>query len=153
MIEIHRTNSDNGDFIELVKALDAYLAEMDGEDHAFYAQLNKTSTIRYVVLAYEHGKPVGCGAIRESEPGTMEIKRMYVVPECRGKGIAARMLGELERWAAELSYTRCILETGNRQHEAIGLYEKMGYLRIPNYGKYKGMEHSVCFEKEIAGHV
>lgn len=74
---------------------------------------------------------------------------MYTLPENRGKGIATKILTELEKWAAELSYQKCILETGKRQPDAIWLYQKNGYKVIPNYGKYLVMENSVCFEKEI----
>jgi SAM-dependent methyltransferase/GNAT superfamily N-acetyltransferase len=150
MITIIRTDSDNEDFIELVKYLDADLAEKDGDDHLFYAQLNKTDKIRHVVVAYENDKPVGCGAIRAYIDGIMEVKRMYTAPGSRGKGIATKVLAELEIWATELSYGKCILETGKRQPEAIALYKKNGYKRIPNYGKYAGVENSVCFGKEMA---
>ena len=149
MIKIIRTNSDNQDFIDLVKNLDADLAERDGNDHSFYAQFNKIDKIRYVVVAYENSKPAGCGAIKEYAPKTMEIKRMYTSPESRGKGIATKVLTELERWATELSYEKCILETGKKQPEAIGLYEKNGYKLIPNYGQYAEIENSLCFEKIV----
>lgn len=149
MINIIRTSSDNHDFIELVKLLDAELEKVDGEDHSFYAQFNKIDKIKYVVLAYENNIPSGCGAIKEFSPNTVEIKRMYVSPERRKKGIATNILSELENWASELSYTRCILETGKRQPEAIGLYKLNGYKLIPNYGQYAGVENSLCFEKKI----
>jgi GNAT superfamily N-acetyltransferase len=149
MIRIIRTDSDNPDFIDLVKHLDADLAERDGDDHSFYAQFNKINKIKYVVVAYENSKPVGCGAIKEYAPNTMEIKRMYTLPENRGKGIASKVLTELEIWAAELSYEKCILETGKKQPEAIALYKKNGYKLIPNYGQYVEAENSVCFEKDI----
>ena len=149
MIKVIRTDSDNQDFIELVKYLDADLAKRDGDDHLFYAQLNKIDKIKYVVVAYENGKPMGCGAMREYTSDAVEIKRMYTSPESRGKGIATKVLTELEIWATELSYEKCILETGKRQPEAIGLYKKKGYNRIPNYGKYAGVENSLCFEKEL----
>jgi putative acetyltransferase len=149
MIDLIRTDSDNPDFIALVKLLDADLAQRDGEDHSFYAQFNKIDRIRHVVLAYENGRPLGCGAIKEFAPGAMEVKRMYTLPESRSKGIATKILSALESWAAELSYTRCVLETGKRQPEAIALYKKSGYRVIANYGQYAGVENSVCFEKEI----
>jgi putative acetyltransferase len=149
MITVKRTDSDNQDFINLVKYLDAELAERDGSDHYFYAQFNKINKIKYVAVAYENGKPVGCGALKEYGPNTMEIKRMYTALESRGKGIASRVLTELEKWANELSYEKCILETGKKQPEAIGLYNKNGYKRIPNYGPYAEVENSVCFEKVI----
>ena len=151
MIRLIRTDSDNKDFIYLVKFLDAELAELDGDEHVFYAQLNKTDKIKHVILAYENDKPISCGAIREYSPTTTEVKRMYTLPENRGKGIATKVLIELEKWASELSYQKCILETGWRQPDAIRLYEKNGYRRISNYGKYAGIENSVCFEKKIPG--
>jgi GNAT superfamily N-acetyltransferase len=132
--------------------LDAYLTNIDGEEHVFYAQLNKTDKIKHVIVAYEDEKPVSCGAIRDFNGQAMEVKRMYTLPEYRGKGIAKKVLNELEKWAAELSYGKCILETGLRQPEAIELYTKSGYKNIPNYGKYQGVGNSVCFEKEINTH-
>jgi GNAT superfamily N-acetyltransferase len=149
MISIIRTNSDNQDFRELVKLLDADLARRDGEAHSFYAQFNKIDKIKFVALAYENEKPVGCGAIKEFGAYTMEIKRMYVLPESRKKGAASKILSELEIWTSELSFTKCILETGLKQPEAIGLYKRNGYKLIPNYGQYAQVENSQCFEKEI----
>ncbi len=149
MITLTRTDSDNKDFIALVKLLDAELAVLDGEEHAFYAQLNKTHNLKQVIVAYENGKPVACGAIREYSPTITEVKRMYTVSARRGQGIATKILSELEKWASELSYKKCILETGKRQPDAIMLYKKNGYKNIPSYGKYLHMENSVCFEKEI----
>jgi GNAT superfamily N-acetyltransferase len=147
MIKLERTNSENHDFIELVKLLDAALAIVDGKDHAFYSQFNKIDNIRFVIVAYEDGKALGCGAIKEFSKDTMEVKRMYVSPENRNKGIASKILSELEKWAYELSYGKCILETGKRQNEAVGLYKKSGYKMIPNYGQYANVENSLCFEK------
>lgn len=149
MIEVIRTNSDNTDFIRLVKILDAYLKELDGEEHAFYNRLNKIDAIKHVIVAYKDHKPVACGAIRESGADAMEVKRMFTLPEERGKGIALKVLQSLETWATELGYKRCVLETGKRQPEAISLYERNGYKRISNYGKYLNIENSVCFEKNL----
>ena len=151
MITLTRTDSDNHDFMALVKLLDAELAELDGDEHVFYAQLNKTDKIKHVIVAYENDRPISCGAIREYTPTITEVKRMYTEPESRSKGIATKILNELEKWASELSYQKCILETGWRQPDAIRLYEKNGYKRISNYGKYAGIENSVCFEKDIPG--
>jgi len=149
MIRIVKTNSDDQDFIELVKHLDADLAQRDGNEHAFYAQFNKIDEIKYVIVAYEYDEPMGCGAIKEYLPSIMEVKRMYTTPKGRRKGIATKILTELELWAAELSYEKCILETGRKQPEAIGLYKKQGYKLIPNYGQYAEIENSLCFEKEL----
>lgn len=152
MFTVKRTDSENPDFIDLVQHLDADLAERDGSEHAFYAQFNKIDKIKYVVLVYEKEKPVGCGAIKEYQPGVMEVKRMYTLPGHRGKGIASRVLNELESWTAELGYATCILETGKKQPEAIALYKKNGYQIIPNYGQYAEVEDSICFEKRVIAH-
>ena len=149
MTTIIRTDSANPDFIELVKLLDADLAKRDGKDHSFYAQFNKIDTIKNAIVLYDNDKPVGCGAMKEYLPDAMEIKRMYTLPESRGHGIAGKVLTELENWAKELSYIKCVLETGKKQPEAIGLYTRHGYIIIPNYGQYAGIENSVCFEKVL----
>lgn len=149
MIRLQRTNSDNPDFIALVRQLDAELAITDGKDHAFYAQFNKIDKIKHVVIAYEDDLAIGCGSIKEFSPEAVEVKRMFALPASRGKKIATTILRELETWAKEMSYKKCVLETGKRQPEAIAVYKKNGYGTIPNYGQYVGIENSVCFEKII----
>lgn len=149
MIKLVRTNSDNADFIALVKQLDAYLAVIDGEDHAFYDQFNKIDKIKHAVVAYFNEQPMACGAIKEYTPTTTEVKRMYTSTQSRGMGIATQVLAELEKWAAELGYQQCVLETGKKQEDAIALYQKNGYRLIPNYGQYATIASSVCFEKTL----
>ncbi|MES2647009.1 MAG: GNAT family N-acetyltransferase [Bacteroidota bacterium] len=149
MIDIVRTNSDDLHFISLVRCLDADLAERDGAEHSFYAQFNKVDNIKYAIVAYEDGLHVGCGAIKEHDVNTMEVKRIYILPAYRGKGIAKRVLTALEEWTIELNHSVCILETGKNQPEAIGLYNKAGYSLIPNYGQYAGIVNSVCFKKLV----
>lgn len=144
-----RCTSDNEDFSALVRLLDADLAIRDGEDHAFYHQFNKTAGMDTCLVGYLEGQPVACGAFKPWNEDAAEVKRMYVLPDMRGRGFAGHVLRELERWAAEKGYRRCVLETGKQQPEAIALYEKSGYTRIPNYGQYAGIENSVCFEKKI----
>jgi len=147
MIQIQRTSTENADFLALVKELDAELAIRDGDEHDFYDQFNKLNNIKYVVVAYLDGVAVGCGAIKEYAPDTMEVKRMFVPLQQRGKGIATAVLQALEGWAKELGYAKCILETGIRQPEAISLYKKNQYRITANYGQYKDAVGSVCFEK------
>ena len=149
MISLLRTDSNNEAFIGLVNLLDQDLAERDGDEHAFYDQFNKVINLRLVVVAYDDNNAISCGAIKEFSPIAMEVKRMYTLPAYRGKGIATLVLGELEKWAADLSYAKCVLETGKKQPEAIMLYQKNGYRIINNYGQYIGIENSVCFEKDL----
>lgn len=147
MITLKRTTSNDNDFQNLVRELDKELAIRDGEEHDFYAQFNKIDMIKHVVVAYENEIAVGCGAIKSFDENSMEVKRMFVPLENRGKGIASIVLKELELWASELGFPKCVLETGYKQPEAIRLYEKNGYAKIRNYGQYIGMDNSVCFEK------
>lgn len=149
MIDIKRTDTNNLDFNRLVKKLDQDLAITDGADHAFYDQFNKLMNINHVIVAYRQNQAVGCGAIKVYDEVSMEVKRMYSVPELRGQGIASIILLELEKWAAELGYKRCVLETGSRQLAAIYLYKKNGYTLTDNYGQYAGVENSLCFEKKL----
>lgn len=149
MIQLVRTDSNNPDFQKLVAQLDAFLRILNGEEDDFYAQYNKTDTIKHAIVGY-HGKtPVACGAIKQYEPGTMEVKRMFVLPEKRGGGAASALLAELEVWASEEGFTKCILETSVELVAAQNLYKKSGYNIIPNYEQYAGVENSVCFEKSL----
>lgn len=149
MISLIRTDSSNEDYRKLVLELDKDLAARDGDDAPFFAQYNKSDDIKYVIVAYQDNVPVGSGAIKHYEDDVVEVKRMYVPPVHRGKGIATVVLKELEVWAKELNYSKAILETGKKMVEAIRVYEKNGYSLIPNYGQYAGVEESVCFEKEL----
>lgn len=149
MIEIKRTDSADVDFQYLVSELDKDLAMRNGDVNDFFAQYNKIDHIKNVIVATIDNKPVGCGAMKEYDSKTMEIKRMFVPAKMRGKGVAVEILSNLEKWAKELNYTKCILETGDKMPEAIRLYKKSNYKIIPNYGQYKNIKSSICFKKEI----
>jgi GNAT superfamily N-acetyltransferase len=146
---IVRTNSENNDFIKLVKSLDAYLKIIDGNEHAFYHQFNNIDVLKNVVVLYDDKIAVGCGAIKKFDNTSVEVKRMFVLSEKRGQGYAQKVLQNLEIWAKELGYKNCVLETGKRQVEAVNFYKKCGYKITENYGQYKEMENSICFSKII----
>jgi GNAT superfamily N-acetyltransferase len=150
MVTIKRTNSGDKDFHELVRLLDKDLLDRYGALQDYYSRFNSISNLPTVVLAYDNGQPVGCGCFKRFDETSVEVKRMYVINEQRGKGIGNAILHELEKWAAELKVGTIVLETGNNQPEAIHLYGKMGYAVIPNYGQYSGMETSICMKKELA---
>lgn len=149
MIKIIKTKKSNKDLNVLIKELDLYLKKTDGKDHEFYNQFNCLDYIHHLVVAYYDKIPVGCGAFRKIDDKTVEIKRMYVKKKHRRKGVAKAILMFLESWAQQENFKICVLETGDRQQEAIQLYEKTGYQRIPNYGQYTQMENSNCFEKYL----
>ena len=149
MMKIIRTDAKNPDFIRLIYELDAYLKVTDGEDHEFYNQFNGLDNIKNVVIAYKDKQAIGCGAFKKFDNETAEIKRMYVKINHRGYGIAQAILNSLELWALEKDFKKCILETGDRQIEAIKFDFKSGYIRIANYGQYAQMDNSNCFEKLV----
>jgi putative acetyltransferase len=147
MLNLKRTTAANKDFQELIILLDIDLAIRDGEDHAFYAQFDKVDKINHVIVCYQDDVAIGCGAFKKFDSDTVEIKRMFVHPDHRGKGIASAVLIALETWSNEFNYTNCILETGKNNPVAIALYQKSGYEIIPNYDQYENIETSVCLKK------
>lgn len=148
-IELLKTDPSHPDFIDLVAELDKDLAIRDGDDHAFYAQFNKTGAIKNAVVLFVNDEAVGCGAFKYYEEGIAEIKRMYVKPEHRGNRYAVLILNELEQWAHAEGFMEAILETGINQPEAIKMYHRTGYTLISNYGQYEGVTTSVCFKKAL----
>jgi len=150
MPKLIRTNASHQDFQTLVVLLDHDLQIRDGAEHSFFAQFNRIDSLQHVVVAYVENEAIGCGAFKPYQGTAVEIKRMFVRPEYRGQRIAQHVLTELEAWASELGATSFVLETGLKQPEAIRLYQRCGYERIPNYGQYAGVENSVCMQKETA---
>ena len=148
-IILERTTSKNVDFGNLIAALDDDLYQRNGEAQLKYRPYNHVDMIKNVVVVYVDGKAVGCGAFKKFDGESVEIKRMYVFPEMRGKQLAARVLQELERWAVEEGYSNAVLETGHKQTEAVRLYTIAGYSLTENYGQYVGMEESICYRKEL----
>jgi putative acetyltransferase len=151
MITFTRCSSSNEEFIKLTKSLDENLNQINGATQNAYNQYNRIHSIPTAIIAMENELSVGCGCFKEYDKRTVEIKRIYVKPEHRGKEIAKQLVAQLEAWAMELDYSKAILETGLQQLSAIRLYEKCGYCRIENYGQYVEMKNSVCFSKALNG--
>ena len=147
------------DAVALIAALDADLAEryagdVDLEGEPDYAMLNLLGDDvvppRGVLLvARLDGEAVGCGALRPHGDGAAEVKRMYVAPAARGRGVARAILRTLERAGADLGYRRLVLETGIRQQEAMALYESEGWTPIANFGAYRESSLSRSFAKSL----
>ena len=100
-------------------------------------------------VAYVDGQPAACGGVRAIDDRHGEIKRMYVVPERRGSGLAPAILATLEDDARARGWNRLVLETGTGQPEAVRLYEREGYHSIPLFGDYIGETTSLCYEKVL----
>lgn len=149
MTRIKRTNSDDPDFQKLTQALDVELCRIYNTQQADYEEFNRITDLPTVVLAYENDIPVGCGCFKKYDDTTIEIKRMYVEPDVRGRGIASRIVSELETWAVELKNNFAVLETGKKQPEAVAMYQKLGYSPTERYGQYSDMDNSVCMRKQL----
>ncbi|MDB5144105.1 MAG: family N-acetyltransferase [Mucilaginibacter sp.] len=148
-ITLKRTNSNDPDFRHLVTFLDKDLQDRYGALQSVYDQYNHLNNLNTVLIAYSDQAPVGCGCFKKADNTSVEIKRMFVKRDARGQGIASTILSGLELWAWENGFSYAVLETGDKQHEAIALYKKLGYTVIPNYGQYAGMESSICMQKEL----
>ena len=148
-IEFIRTTSADADFRKMVNALDDDLNQRNGDIQRQYDQYNKIDKINHAMVIYADGIPVGCGCFKPFDSETIEVKRMFVKPELRGRQLAARLLRELEIWALEEGFTGAVLETGVRQVEAQRLYSIAGYSKTENYGQYMGMEDSLCYRKQL----
>ena len=148
--EIRETRPDSAEGLVLIRALDADLRRRypNSAINGLHPQDLEDPRLIFVVARVE-GRAVGCGAVREHERGVGEVKRMFVLPDVRGRGIARQLLASLEVIARARGYSVLRLETGSRQPEAIGLYESAGYRKITPFGEYIGNALSVCFEKEL----
>jgi hypothetical protein len=147
--KIIRTTSNDKDFQWLIKHLDHELWNELQEDQAQYDQYNKVPDLNTVVVVYVNDQPAASGCFKKYDADTVEIKRMFVVKEHRGKGISKAILLELENWAAELSFKNAILETSVHFIPATTLYKNAGYKIIANYDQYEGLEESVCMKKNL----
>jgi GNAT superfamily N-acetyltransferase len=147
-MEILKTDSKNEDFRKLVELLDESLYELYGEIVKLYSKQNSVDyNIKDVVIIYNDGEPVACGAYKEYDLNTIELKRIFVKKSSRGKGLSKLIVKELEVTGKSNGYKSAVLQTGKRQVEAIKLYEKSGYELIENYGVYADDAESVCMRK------
>jgi putative acetyltransferase len=149
MTKIIQRNWDHPDFRELISLLDGEFRERYGAVQDEYDRHNTTGPATTILVAYEDEKAVGCGAFRVFDEKTVEIKRMFVRKEYRGKGISKLILNRLEEIAADMGYSTAVLETGIKQQEAIALYKKSGYTQTEKYGPYANLEFSICMSKKI----
>ncbi len=146
-----RCNGNNKDFIENCRLLDEDLELRVGKiiKRDKYAQYNLIDTINEAIVVYRGNNPIGSGSIRSYDENTVELKRVYVIPNEQGKGIGTELVSKLIEWAKELGYKKMILETGELLAESCHVYSKLGFLRIPNYGAYADIPESLCMGKEL----
>jgi GNAT superfamily N-acetyltransferase len=153
-VEIRRSTLASPDAVRLIAALNAELHATFPEPGATHFSLTSSQVQAgdgAVIVAYLDAVAVGCGAVRRLDEATAELKRMYVDPAARGRGIGRELVAALEREARMLGITKVVLETGTRLAPAIRLYEAMGYARIPLFGEYLSSPNtSLCFGKSLA---
>jgi len=153
-VSIRRSTLASPDATRLIAALNAELTKTFPEPGATHFSLSHAQVVAgdgAFLVAYLEDVAVGCGAVRRLDEATAEIKRMYVAPSVRGRGIGRALVEALEREARLVGLTRIVLETGTRLAPAIRLYEAMGYAHIPLFGEYLSSPNtSLCFGKSLA---
>ena len=149
-MEIRFVDADNADFLALVQQLDEYYFQVVGEVHRRYAKYNDPHLLNARMVAYQGGKAEGCGAWKKIDDQTAEIKRIFVAPDCRRRGVASALIRALEQDVAAHGYARAILETARTTDDSAALYHKLGYQEIAYYGSPAGAENCRCFEKMLA---
>lgn len=145
------TDGNNKDFIELCHLLDNFLNELVGgeQNRAQYIPYNKLDDIHDVIVAYDGDVPVGCASFKKYDEENVEVKRVFIKDEYRGRGISKTLMAMLEERARKQGYKYLILESGEPLVAAMALYKKLGYKVIPNYGQYKDMPESICMRKDL----
>jgi GNAT superfamily N-acetyltransferase len=136
--------------LSLTAEIAAMYADRDDDGGAGFALEDAEGPRAAFIVAWLDGRPVGCGALRHYDDERGEIKRMFVVSDARGRGVARAILEALEAEAVRLGYTRMLLETGDRQPDAVRLYERAGYVRTAQFGVYVEWIGSLCFAKDLA---
>ena len=146
-----RCDGNNKDFMENCRLLDEDLDLRVGKiiKRDKYAQYNLIDKVSEAIVVYRGNNPIGGGSLRSYDENTIELKRVFVIPNEQGKGIGTELVSRLIEWAKELGYKKIILETGELLAESCHVYSKLGFKKIPNYGAYVDMPESLCMGKEL----
>jgi len=150
-LDFQDTYGENPDFAMLCSKLDDALNDIVGKkfQRSQYEQYNQRDSIHDVIVVYQKGKPVACGAFKMFDEDHAELKRIFVDPSNQNMGLGAELVRRLEAKAKINGYRWCILETGKPLEAACHVYQKAGYKIIPNYGQYADMVDSICMERKI----
>lgn len=149
MLELRFVDAENRDFHDLTAKLDEYYFMLVGEVRSATPSTTCRICLTGRIVAYEDGKPAGCGAWKKIDEGTFEVKRIYIAPEFRRKGVASAVIAALEQDAVKHGFNKAILETARTTEDSAALYTKLGYRVIPYYGSPAGAENCLCFEKNL----
>lgn len=150
-MRIQQVENEDKDFILLCGKLDEYLNQAIGGEskREKYKKFNHLDTMDYVVVAYDEETPAGCGALRKYSEEEIEVKRVFVGEEYRGRHIGDMILENLVHQAKGMGFKRMLLETGEFLQASVHLYSKYGFEKVENYGAYKDMKESLCMALEL----
>ena len=137
------------DYAMLAKKLDDYYISLVGDVHLRYAKVNDPKNMACIIVAYDEKTPIGCGCWKAVDDTTAEVKRIYVEPQYRRRGVATAIIELLENHILASGYTQALLETARTTGDSKALYISLGYREIPYYGSPAGAENCRCFLKEL----
>ncbi|AMK16185.1 GNAT family N-acetyltransferase [Methanobrevibacter olleyae] len=143
------TNEKDERFIELTKELDKEYFQIYGDIALEYQEYNDLKDPHIVLLLLNWTRPIACASYKLFDKDTIEIKRVYVKRRYRRKGIAYKLVKQLEKLAIEENFKYSIIETGSENYSAINLYKKLDYEIIDNFGQFKGDDLCICMKKEF----
>lgn len=150
-VEYRWTDGLDHDFQHFYVVTEEFYSRLAGgaENRRAFIPHNLSGSISHVLIAYIHGAPVGCAGLRAYSDQDIEIKRVWVEPEYRHKGVASGLMDRIERKANELGYRRTILQTREQMEDAIALYMARGYKKIDKYAPYDTLDGALCFGKDL----
>ncbi len=148
-MELRFVSPKSADYAMLARKLDDYYFALVGDVHLRYADANKPEKMAARIIAYEKDIPVACGCWKPIDEETAEVKRIYVLPEYRRRGIASAIIELLENHICASGYQKILLETARTTGDSKALYLSLGYKEIPYYGSPAGAENCRCFLKDV----
>lgn len=148
-MELRFVSPSSKDYAMLAKKLDEYYISLVGDVHLRYAAINDPRNMACIVVAYEKDKPMGCGCWKAVDEETAEVKRIYVLPKYRRRGVASAIIDLLESHICASGYQRILLETARTTGDSRRLYLSLGYREIDYYGSPAGAENCRCFLKDL----
>ena len=145
------TDGNNEDFQRFYIETENYYSSLVGglANRKAFVPYNISESITDVLIVYMDDKAVACGGLKKYSDTDVEIKRVWVDPNLRGKHIATELMDFIEKRAAEMGYKRTILQTREIMKDAVGLYQKRGYEKIENYPPYDKLDGAICFAKKL----
>ena len=150
-VEFIWTDGNNEAFHGFYLKTEEYYSRIVGSEknRKGFIPYNISESITDVLIAYCDSIPVGCAGLKKYSDTDVEIKRVWVEPGWRGKGIASQMMDRIEEKGRQLGFKRAVLQTRPIMPDAVGLYEKRGYQLIGNYPPYDKLDGAICMALDL----